>query len=89
MIFILFIIERTFFLQFVFVCFLAVAAAKPGILAAAPVAYTAPVAAAYTAPLAYSAYTAPVAAYSAYTAPVAAYSSYAYASPYSAYYLRR
>ncbi|RVE44670.1 hypothetical protein evm_010689 [Chilo suppressalis] len=63
-------------------CFLAFAAAKPGIVA--PVAYTAPVAAAYTAPLAYSAYSAPFAA-----APVAAaYSPYAYASPY-AYYLRR
>ncbi|CAK1556220.1 unnamed protein product [Leptosia nina] len=74
------------FKLFVFACFLALAAAKPGVF---PVAYTAPVAAAYTAPLA-AAYTAPVAytAYSAYSAPVAAYSAYPYASPYS-YYLRR
>ncbi|KPJ16807.1 hypothetical protein RR48_13663 [Papilio machaon] len=68
---------------FIFACFLALAAAKPGVL---PVAYTAPVAAAYTAPVA-AAYTAPL-AYSAYTAPVAAYSAYTYASPYAAYYLR-
>ncbi|KAM3966319.1 uncharacterized protein ACR2FA_012625 [Aphomia sociella] len=76
------------FKLFIFACFLALAAAKPGVLA--PVAYTAPVAAAYTAPVA-AAYTAPYAypAYSAYTAPVAAYSAYSYASPYSAYYLRR
>ncbi|RVE44668.1 hypothetical protein evm_010687 [Chilo suppressalis] len=66
-------------------CFLAFAAAKPGIVA--PVAYTAPVAAAYTAPFAYSAYSAPFAAYSSPVA--AAYSPYAYASPYAAYYLRR
>ncbi|KPJ16808.1 hypothetical protein RR48_13664 [Papilio machaon] len=74
-------------IQFIFACFLALAAAKPGVL---PVAYTAPVAAAYTAPVA-AAYTAPLAysAYSAYTAPVAAYSAYTYASPYAAYYLRR
>ncbi|RVE44671.1 hypothetical protein evm_010690 [Chilo suppressalis] len=72
------------FKLFIFACFLAFAAAKPGIVA--PVAYTAPVAAAYTAPVAYSA---PLAAYSAYTAPVAAYSAYTYASPYAAYYLRR
>ncbi|CAG4950329.1 pupal cuticle protein C1B-like [Colias croceus] len=74
------------FKLFLFACFLAVAAAKPGVYYTAPVAaaYTAPVAAAYTAPVAYSAYP----AYSAYTAPVAAYSAYTYASPYS-YYLRR
>ncbi|CAK1556219.1 unnamed protein product [Leptosia nina] len=74
------------FKLFAFACFLALAAAKPGVF---PVAYTAPVAAAYTAPVA-AAYTAPVAytAYSAYSAPVAAYSAYPYASPYS-YYLRR
>ncbi|KAL0822584.1 hypothetical protein ABMA28_004624 [Loxostege sticticalis] len=79
------------FKLFIFACFLAFAAAKPGVLApvAYTAAYTAPVAAAYTAPVAYSAYTAPVAAYSAYTAPVAAYSAYTYASPYAAYYLRR
>ncbi|KPJ16809.1 hypothetical protein RR48_13665 [Papilio machaon] len=73
--------------KFIFACFLALAAAKPGVF---PVAYTAPVAAAYTAPVA-AAYTAPLAysAYSAYTAPVAAYSAYTYASPYAAYYLRR
>ncbi|XP_041987517.1 pupal cuticle protein C1B-like [Aricia agestis] len=73
------------FKLFLLACFLAVAAAKPGIV---PVAYTAPVAAAYTAPVA-AAYTAPVAysAYSAYTAPLA-YSAYTYASPYS-FYLRR
>ncbi|KPI97416.1 hypothetical protein RR46_09323 [Papilio xuthus] len=73
--------------EFIFACFLALAAAKPGVF---PVAYTAPVAAAYTAPVA-AAYTAPLAysAYSAYTAPVAAYSAYPYASPYAAYYLRR
>ncbi|CAH0729714.1 unnamed protein product, partial [Brenthis ino] len=66
-----------------FVCFLALAAAKPLI----SVAYTAPVAAAYTAPVA-AAYTAPV-AFSAFPAPVAAaYSAYSYASPYAAYYLR-
>ncbi|XP_047534895.1 pupal cuticle protein C1B-like [Vanessa atalanta] len=65
-----------------FICFLALAAAKPFV----PVAYTAPVAAAYTSPFA-AAYTAPV-AYSAYTAPVAAYSAYSYATPYAAYYLR-
>ncbi|XP_050352125.1 pupal cuticle protein C1B-like [Nymphalis io] len=82
------------FKLFIFACFLAIAAAKPGVLPlayTAPLAaYTAPVAAAYTAPVA-AAYTAPVAysAYSAYTAPVAAYSAYTYASPYSAYYLRR
>ncbi|XP_045495978.1 cuticle protein 18.6-like [Colias croceus] len=74
------------FKLFMFACFLALAAAKPGVYYTAPVAaaYTAPVAAAYTAPVAYSAYP----AYSAYTAPVAAYSAYTYASPYS-YYLRR
>nr|XP_053606738.1 pupal cuticle protein C1B-like [Plodia interpunctella] len=73
----------------IFSCFLALAAAKPGVLApvAYTAAYTAPVAAAYTAPLA-AAYTAPL-AYSAYTAPLTAYSTYTYASPYSAYYLRR
>ncbi|KPJ16811.1 hypothetical protein RR48_13667 [Papilio machaon] len=72
---------------FIFACFLALAAAKPGVL---PVAYTAPVAAAYTAPVA-AAYTAPLAysAYAAYTAPVAAYSAFPYAAPYSAYFLRR
>ncbi|RVE44664.1 hypothetical protein evm_010683 [Chilo suppressalis] len=79
------------FKLFIFACFLAFAAAKPGIVA--PVAYTAPVAAAYTAPVAAAytapvAYSAPLAAYSAYTAPVAAYSAYSYASPYAAYYLR-
>ncbi|CAH2039654.1 unnamed protein product, partial [Iphiclides podalirius] len=68
--------------RFILSCFLALAAAKPGVL---PVAYTAPLAA-YTAPVA-AAYTAPV-AYSAYTAPVAAYSAYTYASPYAAYYYR-
>ncbi|CAH4028712.1 unnamed protein product [Pieris brassicae] len=75
------------FKLFVFVCFLAFAAAKPSVLPVAytAAAYTAPVAAAYTAPVAYSAYTAPV-AYSAYSA-------YGYASPYAspytaAYYLR-
>ncbi|RVE44666.1 hypothetical protein evm_010685 [Chilo suppressalis] len=73
------------FKLFIFACFLAFTAAKPGIVA--PVAYTAPVAAAYTAPVA-AAYTAPL-AYSAYTAPVAAYSAYSYASPYAAYYVRR
>ncbi|CAK1586228.1 unnamed protein product [Parnassius mnemosyne] len=73
------------FKLFIFACFLAVAAAKPGVI---PIAYTAPVAAAYTAPVA-AAYTAPLAypAYSAYTAPVA-YSPYTYAAPYS-YYFRR
>ncbi|KAL0822587.1 hypothetical protein ABMA28_004627 [Loxostege sticticalis] len=72
----------------IFACFLAFAAAKPGVLApvAYTAAYTAPVAAAYTAPVA-AAYTAPV-AYSAYSA-YPAYSAYTYASPYSAYYLRR
>ncbi|CAK1586224.1 unnamed protein product [Parnassius mnemosyne] len=81
------------FKLFIFMCFLALAAAKPGVYSVAytaPVAaaYTAPVAAAYTAPVA-AAYTAPLAysAYSAYTAPVA-YSAYTYASPYS-YFLRR
>ncbi|CAK1586231.1 unnamed protein product [Parnassius mnemosyne] len=73
------------FKLFIFACFLALAAAKPGVYS---VAYTAPVAAAYTAPVA-AAYTAPLAysTYSAYTAPLA-YSAYTYASPYS-YYLRR
>ncbi|XP_045451089.1 pupal cuticle protein C1B-like [Melitaea cinxia] len=78
------------FKLFIFACFLALAAAKPGVLPLAyTAAYTAPVAAAYTAPVA-AAYTAPVtySAYTAYTAPVA-YSAYTYASPYSAYYLRR
>lgn len=71
-----------FLLQFVFACFLALAAAKPLV----SVAYTAPIAAAYTAPVT-AAYTAPL-AYSAYSAPIAAYSAYPYASPYAAYYLR-
>ncbi|CAH2039659.1 unnamed protein product, partial [Iphiclides podalirius] len=81
------------FKLFIFACFLALAAAKPGVLPVAYTApltaYTAPFAAAYTAPVA-AAYTAPLAysAYSAYTAPVAAYSTYTYA-PSSAYYLRR
>ncbi|CAH2244346.1 jg25298 [Pararge aegeria aegeria] len=70
------------FKLFFFACFLAFAAAKPAVF---PVAYTAPLAA-YTAPVA-AAYTAPL-AYSAYSAPVAAYSPYTYASPYSAYYFR-
>ncbi|KAL0871994.1 hypothetical protein ABMA27_004434 [Loxostege sticticalis] len=72
----------------IFACFLAFAAAKPGVLApvAYTAAYTAPIAAAYSAPVA-AAYTAPV-AYSAYSA-YPAYSAYTYASPYSAYYLRR
>ncbi|XP_028167238.1 pupal cuticle protein C1B-like [Ostrinia nubilalis] len=76
------------FKLFIFACFLAFAAAKPGIVApvAYTAAYTAPVAAAYTAPVA-AAYTAPV-AYSAYSA-YPAYSAYTYASPYAAYYLRR
>ncbi|CAG9561175.1 unnamed protein product [Danaus chrysippus] len=72
------------FKLFIFACFLALAAAKPGVV---PVAYTA---AAYSAPLVAASYPAPL-AYSAYSAPLAysAYSAYPYAAPYSAYYLRR
>ncbi|KAJ0178331.1 hypothetical protein K1T71_006154 [Dendrolimus kikuchii] len=73
------------FKLFVFACFVALAAAKPNpsVLVGS---YAAPVAAAYTAPVA-AAYTAPL-AYSAYTAPVAAYSAYSYAPYTAAYYLR-
>ncbi|XP_063623864.1 uncharacterized protein LOC134795863 [Cydia splendana] len=78
-------------------CFLAVAAAKPSVLAPVAAAYTAfpgPVAAAYTAPVApaytAAAYTAPAytaAAYTApaYTAPVAGYSPLAYSAYTNAY----
>lgn len=86
------------FSQVIFAAVMAIAAAKPGNLLAAPfaaaytapfaAAYTAPVAAAYTAPFA-AAYTSPFAAtysaplrYAAYTSPVAA----AYTAPIAAAY---